>query len=88
LTKSVPGRTVQRMVDVGVHEAKTHLSRLLRRVAEGEEIIITVGGRPAARLVPIGPPGLREVGFDRDILDVPDDFDLPLDPELLDSFER
>ena len=76
------------MVDVGVHEAKTHLSRLLRRVAEGEEIVITVGGRPAARLVPIGPPGLREVGFDRDILDVPDDFDVPLDPELLDSFER
>ena len=76
------------MVEVGVHEAKTHLSRLLRRVAEGEEIIITSGGRPAARLVPIGPAALREVGFDRDILDVPDDFDAPLDPDLIDEFER
>ncbi len=76
------------MVDVGVHEAKTHLSRLLRRVAAGEEIVITVGGRPAARLVPVGPPGMREVGFDRDILEVPEEFDAPLEPQLLDSFEQ
>jgi prevent-host-death family protein len=76
------------MTEVGVHEAKTHLSRLLRRVAEGEEIIITSGGRPAARLVPVGPPATRTFGFDRDVLDVPDDFDAPLDPVLLDAFER
>jgi prevent-host-death family protein len=77
-----------RMVEVGVHEAKTHLSRLLRRVAEGEEVVITRDGRPAARLVPIAPPARREVGFDRDILAVPDDFDDPLEPGLLDAFER
>ena len=76
------------MVEVGVHEAKTHLSRLLRRVAEGEEIVITSGGRPAARLVPIGPPAVREVGFDRDVLEVPADFDDSLEPELIDTFER
>lgn len=37
---------------VNVHEAKTHLSRLLQRVEQGEEIIIGRAGRPAARLVP------------------------------------
>lgn len=76
------------MVEVGVHEAKTHLSRLLRRVAEGEEIVITSGGRPAARLVPMGPPAVREVGFDRTILDVPPNFDEPLEAEVIDGFER
>ncbi len=76
------------MVEVGVHEAKTHLSRLLRRVAEGEEIVITSSGRPAARLVPVGPPALREVGLDRGLLDVPAGFDEPLEPDLIDQFER
>ena len=76
------------MTEVGVHEAKTHLSRLLRRVAAGEEIVITSGGRPAARLVPIEDRGPREVEFDRDVLDVPDDFDAPLPVELVDAFER
>lgn len=38
---------------VNVHEAKTHLSRLLQRVKNGEEIIIAKAGKPYARLVPI-----------------------------------
>lgn len=38
---------------VNVHEAKTHLSRLLRRVAKGEEIVIARAGRPVARLAPL-----------------------------------
>ena len=37
---------------VNVHEAKTHLSRLLERVAAGEEIVIGKAGKPVARLVP------------------------------------
>jgi prevent-host-death family protein len=76
------------MSEVGVHEAKTHLSRLLRRVAAGEEIVITSGGRPAARLVPIVDRGEREVGFDRGRLVVPDDFDDPLPEDTIDAFER
>jgi prevent-host-death family protein len=76
------------MVEVGVHEAKTHLSRLLRRVAAGEEIVITSGGRPAARLVPIVTHGERDVGFDRGRLTVPDTFDEPLPDDLIDAFER
>ena len=75
-------------MEVGVHEAKTHLSRLLRRVAAGEEIIITSSGRPAARLVPIGATTRREFDFDRGVLEIPVDFDLPLPDELSDEFER
>mgnify|MGYP001813507553 FL=1 len=76
------------MTEVGVHEAKTHLSRLLRRVAAGEQIIITSGGRPAARLVPFERSESRELGFDAGLLTIPEDFDDPLPPELLEDFER
>lgn len=38
---------------VNVHEAKTHLSRLLKRAHDGEEIILSKAGRPYARLVPL-----------------------------------
>ncbi len=38
---------------INVHQAKTHLSRLLERVAHGEEIVIAKAGKPVARLVPI-----------------------------------
>ncbi|HUC15699.1 MAG TPA: type II toxin-antitoxin system Phd/YefM family antitoxin [Acidimicrobiales bacterium] len=72
---------------VGVHEAKTHLSRLLDDVAAGEEILITRRGEPAARLV--APPGgqKRTFGIDRGRLIVPGDFDEPLSDEVLASFE-
>lgn len=43
------------MKSVGSFEAKTHLPRLLERVAKGEEIIITKHGKPVARLVPAQP---------------------------------
>jgi prevent-host-death family protein len=38
---------------VNIHDAKTHLSRLLARVEAGEEIVLARGGRPVARLVPV-----------------------------------
>lgn len=75
------------MVEVGVHEAKTHLSRLLLRVAAGEEVVIARGGRPVARLVPIVEPRQRELGRDRGLFEVPDDFDAPLPAEVLAGFE-
>jgi prevent-host-death family protein len=40
------------MAEFGMHEAKTHLSKLVERVEAGEEIVITRRGEPAARLVP------------------------------------
>jgi len=71
------------MAQVGIHEAKTHLSRLLRRVAAGEVIVIAKGGTPLARLVPIHSRARRDLGRDKDAVTVHDDFDtpLPLDSE-------
>jgi prevent-host-death family protein len=75
------------MSGVNIHEAKTHLSRLLRRVAAGEEIVITRTGRPIARLVPADAAPQREFGVDRGVFSVPEDFDAPLGDDVLDSFE-
>jgi prevent-host-death family protein len=73
---------------VGVHEAKTHLSRLLEDVAAGEEVIITRRGEEVASLVPVRRSSARRLGIDRGRFVVPDDFDKALPDELLDSFER
>lgn len=48
---------------VKVREAKTHLSALLASVEQGEEVLITRGATPAARLVPVVAVGRRELGF-------------------------
>lgn len=77
------------MVQVNIHEAKTHLSRLLKRVAAGEEIAISNAGRPVALLVPF--PNARPArlpGLDRGLFTVPEDFDEPLPEEMLAEFER
>ncbi len=74
------------MAAVGVHEAKTHLSRLLRRVSAGEEIEIQVGGVPVARLVPITSGARRVVGTDVGVFTVPDDFDAALPDNVADLF--
>ncbi len=76
------------MSTVGIHEAKTHLSRLLRRVAAGEEIVIARAGKPVARLVPVRQRGRILLGRDEGLYEVPDDFDAPLPPEVLEDFER
>lgn len=77
------------MKPVNVHEAKTHLSRLLARVEAGEEIVISRGGRPVARLVPVATPSLpRALGMDRGRLRIAEDFDAPLPATLLSAFER
>lgn len=74
------------MTQIGVHEAKTTLSSLLRRVALGEEIVITRGGQPAAKLVPIAPAGHVRIGQFAGMFEVPDDFDT-LPDELTEFFE-
>lgn len=72
---------------VNVHEAKTHLSRLLQRVAAGEEITIARAGVPVARLsaVPLENK-TRPLGMDRGRVWVADDFDAPLPDDLLKLF--
>ena len=75
-------------VTVNIHEAKTHLSRLVERVAQGEDIVIARAGRPVARLVPVPPDQPRPLGLDAGVVVIADDFDAPLPPELIADFER
>lgn len=65
------------MTTVNIHEAKTHLSRLLDRVASGETITIARAGKPVARLAPLDTPSAasRRLGFLKGQVLVPDDFD-------------
>ena len=76
------------MQTINIHEAKTHLSRLLEQVAEGEEIIIARAGKAIARLVPLDVPAKkRQLGLLKGKLNVPDDFDRPLADDELSMFE-
>jgi prevent-host-death family protein len=76
-------------VAVNVHEAKTHLSRLLNQALAGEEVIIMRSGKPQVRLTPIlSAPRPRTVGSGKGDFVVPDDFDASLPDEILDAFGR
>ena len=76
------------MQTINIHEAKTHLSRLLEQVAGGEEIVIAKAGKPIARLVPLdAPPKKRQLGLLKGKLNVPNDFDAPLTEGELRLFE-
>src|SRR5207302_3324042 len=75
-------------MEVNIHEAKTHLSRLLQKVAEGEEVTIARAGVPVARLVPVEvKKNVRPLGFARGEIWVADDFDAPLPDYLFAAFE-
>jgi prevent-host-death family protein len=74
-------------MEVNIHEAKTHLSRLLQRVAEGEEVTIARAGVPIARLVAVeNKKSVRPMGFARGEIWMADDFDAPLPDDLLAAF--
>ena len=69
-------------MEVNIHEAKTHFSKLLERVALGEEVIIAKAGAPVAKLVPFDPqPKARVFGSAKGEFTVPDDFNEP-DPQI------
>jgi prevent-host-death family protein len=66
------------MLTVNIHEAKTHLSRLIERAAQGEPFIIAKAGRPMVKVVPLETPRpgeVRRLGFLAGQIEVPDDFD-------------
>jgi prevent-host-death family protein len=73
-------------MEVNIHEAKTHLSKLLERVVLGEEVIIAKAGTPVAKLVPVNSKK-REFRFGsaKGEFVVPDDFNEP-DPEIEELF--
>ena len=66
------------METVNIHDAKTHLSRLVERAARGEPFIIAKAGRPLVKVVPLDAPEphqQRRLGFLKGRILVPDDFD-------------
>lgn len=76
------------MRSINIHEAKTHLSRLVDEVSDGEEIVIAKAGKPLARLIPFRQhTKTRTLGALAGRLSVPEDFDAPLSPETLADFE-
>ncbi|MGH7706520.1 MAG: type II toxin-antitoxin system Phd/YefM family antitoxin [Vulcanimicrobiaceae bacterium] len=77
------------MKTVNMHDAKTNLSRLVQAVRDGaeSEIVIAVGGVPAARLVSYAGPRPRLLGIDRGLVTIADDFDAP-NAAIATLFER
>ncbi|MCK5798392.1 MAG: type II toxin-antitoxin system prevent-host-death family antitoxin [Deltaproteobacteria bacterium] len=59
---------------VNIHEAKTHLSKILEAVQRGEEVIIAKANTPIAEIIPFDRPALQLGGFEATI-DIRDDFD-------------
>ena len=73
---------------INIHEAKTHLSRIVDEVAAGAEVIIAKAGKPMARLSPIHAPARsKKLGLLKGKIKVPDDFNSPLDDEVIAAFE-
>lgn len=72
------------METVNIHNAKTHLSRLVDRAAKGEPFIIAKSGKPLVKVVPIDQPArvVRRLGFLSGEISVPDDFDRMADEEI------
>ncbi|TIT18790.1 MAG: type II toxin-antitoxin system Phd/YefM family antitoxin [Mesorhizobium sp.] len=73
------------MRTVNIHEAKTHLSRLVDRAAKGESFIIAKSGKPMVKVVAIDAPEageMRRLGFMAGQFSVPDDFDRMADEEI------
>jgi prevent-host-death family protein len=74
-------------MEINIHEAKTNFSKLLQRVALGEEITIARAGVPVARLVPVRETqGKRPLGFLKGEIWMADDFNGPLPPDILAGF--
>ena len=77
------------MIRLNVHEAKTHLSRYLKRVAKGERIVLCLRNVPIAEIRPLTAPETkpRPIGLARGRFTVPPSFFEPLPDALLDAFE-
>lgn len=72
---------------INIHEAKTHLSKIVDEVAAGREVIIAKAGKPMARLAPLTRIRPKKLGLLKGKLEVPDDFNEPLDDAVLATFE-
>lgn len=77
------------MIRLNIHEAKTHLSRYLARIEEGEVILLCRRNVPIAEIRPVAKAQREErpIGLDKGRLKVPPEFFEPLPDELLEAFE-
>jgi prevent-host-death family protein len=76
------------MTKVTIHQAKTNLSKLIRKASEGEDVVISRGAEPVARLIPIGPiKGKRRAGSMKGILRAGPEFFEPLTEDELSQWE-
>jgi prevent-host-death family protein len=77
------------MQTVNIHEAKTHLSKLIQKAVNGEPFIIAKAGKPMVRVVAIDAPEpkkMRRIGFGDGKSKVPDDFDTMFSKEIEEMF--
>jgi prevent-host-death family protein len=73
---------------INIHEAKTHLSRIVEEVAAGSEVIIAKAGKPMVRLTSLsGQPRPKRLGLLKGKLKVSDDFNEPMDEATIAAFE-
>jgi len=72
---------------VNMHEAKTHLSKLVDSVQQGGEILIAMAGKPVARLCPISKKPKRRLGCLKGKIKIAKDFDDPLPGSVLEEFD-
>lgn len=87
LVYQIPGDVIMATV-INIHEAKTHLSRIVEQAAAGREVIIAKAGRKVAKLVPLDPVRRpKKLGGLKGRVRVPDDFNAPLDARVLAAFE-
>jgi len=76
------------MIKLNIHEAKTHLSRYLNRIEQGESILLCRRNTPVAEIRPLSPvrKGKRPIGLAKGLFKVPRKFFDPLPRNVLDSF--
>ena len=77
------------METINIHEAKTHLSRLVEQAAKGESFIIAKAGKPMVKVVPLDPPEekkVKRIGFLEGQGNIPDDFDRMFEDEIAEMF--
>jgi prevent-host-death family protein len=76
------------MEQVNIHQAKTHFSKLVEKVLDGQEIIISKAGKPVAKLVPFNQgASSRKLGLMKGKIRMSADFDAPLPESIIEEFE-
>ncbi len=79
------------MQTYNIHDAKTHLSRLVEQAANGEPFVIAKAGKPMVKVIPLNAPGpsqIKRFGFMAGQISVPDDFDRMGEAEIMKMFEE